>query len=222
MAEQTPKITRNIPYRYVCEHCGTTSEWKTAHVTGETEQAIDSTVIPAAQKKANKGNFFELNNINGKCPCCGKHQSWELGEAKAWMIQSPLMGLGLGCMVGGVGAFLTVFFFGLLGAFILFMALAIVGMIGAFLYGLIRYIVVKKDAVKARVRFMPEVVWNTAPTAPALYAEPVAPVQFAEPASSVQFAAPTAPALYAAPTHQALPLATPQKRFDPQTGQALF
>lgn len=160
MADNTPKITREIPYRYTCEHCGTITEWKTANVTGDSNANINASVIPEAMEQAKKGNFFNLNNINGKCDSCGKHQSWELGEAKAWMVRSPLMGLGLGGMIGGVGAFMTAFFFGLLGALVIFLIIAFLGMVGAFIYGLIKYIIVKTDMNKTHVRYAPEVIWN--------------------------------------------------------------
>ncbi len=158
---ETPKVTRNIPYRYVCEHCGTQTEWKTAHLTGDTEEAINNTILPTAVKEAQKGNYFELNNIEGKCPHCRGRQSWELGEAKAWMRRSPLMGLGVGAMIGGVGAFVSVFLFGLLGALILFLALSIICMIGAFIFGLVQYISIKSSMKKTSRRHTPEVVWQS-------------------------------------------------------------
>ncbi|MCL1847990.1 MAG: hypothetical protein FWF91_08550 [Coriobacteriia bacterium] len=156
---ETPKIIREIPYRFVCEHCGTMTEWKTATVSGDTNEAIDSKVIPGAMKAAQKGNYFDLGNIKGKCDRCGHRQSWELGEAKAWMRRSPVMGLGLGATIGGVGALITVFLFGLLGALIIFIALSLLGMIGAFIYGLAQYLIVKSEMRKTVYRYIPEVIW---------------------------------------------------------------
>lgn len=178
--DETPKVTRNIPYRYVCEHCGAQTEWKNSHVTGDSDIDIDQTVIPHARDEAAKGNFYELNGISGTCDHCGRRQSWELGEAKAWMKRSPLMGLGLGGMIGGVGAFASAFLFGLLGAFLIFIGLAVLGMIGAFIYGLARYIAIKGDMGKTTRRHMPEVVWQVqqvrlepAPTIQANLQQPV-------------------------------------------------
>lgn len=159
MATENTKVQRTIPYRFVCEHCGIQTEWKQAHITGDSHEAIYTVDLPKTMREVEQGNYFGLNNINGKCEHCEGHQSWELGEAKAWMCRSPLMGLGLGGMIGGVGAFLTVFFFGLLGALILLVALSLIGMIVAFIYGLVKYIIVKSHMNKTQVRYIPELIW---------------------------------------------------------------
>jgi len=161
---ETPKVTREMPYRFVCEHCGVQTEWKQAHVTGETDEAINQTVIPEAMQASQEGNYFDFNNMVGKCDHCGHRQSWELGEAKVWMRRSPLMGLSLGAALGGFGAFAAVFLFGLLGALVIFVALALLGMIGAFIYGLVQYLIINSDMKKTSLRHAPEIVWQM-PTA---------------------------------------------------------
>lgn len=175
MANENTKVKRTIPYRFVCEHCGTQTSWKEAHVSGDSYEAIDRVELPKVRGEVERGNYFDLNNINGKCEHCGGHQSWELGEAKAWMMRSPLMGLGLGCMIGGIGAFLTVFFFGLLGAFLLFVGLSILGMIGAFIYGLARYVIIKSHMKKTHVRYIPELIWYAEQTQPDMTGQTLAP-----------------------------------------------
>jgi len=165
--KQTPQVTRKIPYRFVCEHCGAQIDWKYAQVTGASDAIIDQQVIPKAMKAVRSGNYYDLNNIVGKCGHCGHRQSWELGEAKAWMRKSPLMGLGLGCMAGGVGAFAAVFFFGILGAGIIFVAVSLLGMIAAFIYGLVQYLTVKSEMKKTTYRHIPEVIWYQQQVEPA-------------------------------------------------------
>jgi len=161
MAKNTaPKVKRELPYRFVCEHCGIQTEWKYASVAGDTEAAIDETVLPKAMQAAQGGNYFDLNNITGKCASCGHRQSWELGEAKAWIRQSPLMGLGISSMVGGVGALIAVLFFGLLGALIIFIAVSLLVMIGVFIYGVIQYFIIKSEMKKTAYRYIPEIVWH--------------------------------------------------------------
>ena len=213
--KETPKIKRDIPYRYVCEHCGTQTEWKIANVTGDTDEAIDRTVIPGLMRNAQQGNFFDLSNITGKCERCGHHQSWELGEAKAWMRRSPLMGLGIGGMIGGVGAFATVFLFGLLGALILFLGISLLGMLGAFIYGLVKYIGIKSDMKKTRLRYMPELIWQQQKSPVQNFPPPLPqgmpqglpqslpqgrPQNFPPPVSNATFAPPMPNAAYVPPT----------------------
>ncbi len=163
---ESPKVTRTVPYRFVCEHCGAQTEWKNASVTGDSDAAIDTTVIPNALKEVQKGNYFDLNNISGTCSNCDGRQSWELGEAKAWMRRSPLMGLGIGGMIGGVGAFVTVFFFGILGALAILLAISLLGMIGAFIFGLVQYISVSSSMKKSSARYVPEIIWQSSPPPP--------------------------------------------------------
>jgi len=175
--KETPKIIRSIPYRFTCEHCGVQTDWKDAHVSGDTDNTINQTVIPKAIDEAQKGNYFDLNNIIGKCEHCGHRQSWELGEAKTWMRRSPLIGLGVGATIGGIGAVITVFLFGLLGAAIIFIVISLISMLGAFIYGLTQYLSIKSDMKKTASRHIPEIIWyqqqvladtNPAPLTPPL------------------------------------------------------
>lgn len=149
---EAPKVTRQIPYRYICEHCGAQTEWENASISGESDTAIDQKEIPKAMKEAQSGNYFALNNINGKCKNCGRHQSWELGEAKAFMKRSPLIGLG----IVGSASIILFFLFGLLGALVVF----VLGTMAFFIFGLVLYIRIKSDVSKTTVRYSPEVIWS--------------------------------------------------------------
>ncbi len=149
---EAPKVYRQIPYRYICEHCGAQTEWKNASISGESDTAIDQQEIPKAIKEAQSGNYFALNNIKGKCEKCGRHQSWELGEAKAFMRRAPLMGLAL----VGTASIALFILFGLLGA----LAVFVLGTLGCFIFGLVSYLRVKSDVSKTNVRHSPEVIWS--------------------------------------------------------------
>ena len=149
--KQTPQVTHRISYRFVCEHCGNDVGWNNASLSGTSEQEITQKKIPEAQKAAEKGNYFDLSGIAGKCKSCGGRQSWELAEAKTWMKRAPLIGLGL----AGMGGFALWFLFGLMG----FVIVAALGMVVGFVCGLVMYISVKSSISKTTNRFVPEFDW---------------------------------------------------------------
>ena len=149
---QTPQIVHKLRYRYVCKHCGAENGWNDASLSGASEMEIIQKKIPEAQMQAGKGNYFDLSGISGKCQRCARRQSWELGEAKAWMKRAPLMGMG----IAGIGGFMLTFLFGLIGFVVVFA----IGMAVGFLCGLIMYIRVKSDVAKTANRFSPEIDWT--------------------------------------------------------------
>lgn len=154
---QTPQVVHKIRYHFVCEHCGSDSGWTPASLSGESESEILQKKIPEAQINAQKGNYFDLSGIGGKCKNCGRRQSWELHEAKTWMKRAPLIGLGL----AGMGGIALMFLFGLMGFAVVF----VLGMLISTICGLVMYIRVKSDVGKTRNRFTPEIDWMPAETA---------------------------------------------------------
>ena len=151
MAKEKEKATHNVKHRYVCEHCGELSEWKTSTITGQSLEEIFKTEIPKAQKATESSDYAMLATLDEKCQKCGRYQSWGLNGAKGLMKKSPLIGLGIAGSLGWV----FWFFFGLLG----FAGVFVIVMLLSLIIGLVSYIRITSDMKKTSQRNIPEINW---------------------------------------------------------------
>ena len=159
MAKEKPNFNHKYRYRYTCEHCGKDSEWLETTMSAEYENDIKNKLIPEYKQDADRGDYSELD-LKGQCKNCKRMQSWYLGRSKIIMKRSPVVGLYLAGSIGGFSAFAVGFYFGLLGAAILFTALTVLGMVISFFIGLATYIRTKSDIAKTGNRFAPEIDWQ--------------------------------------------------------------
>jgi len=112
------QATRIYQYHFICEHCGKDSGLLSAAEVGygsintpakralSPEQSIElqnsaqaslDTAIEACKRRFDKGKYG--GKLKGKCPYCGKRQSWELpgSKAKPWL--NALYGTAAGLML---------------------------------------------------------------------------------------------------------------------------
>ena len=150
-SNQKETVKHHISYRFVCEHCGTVSEWRNTAVGGETQEVIFDKKIPSLQKEVAQNNYSSVAS-NGKCAKCGKRQSWEVKNSTFFMKWSLLIGLGVAGSLGWVVWFL----FGLLGFVSVFVIVSLI----SFIYGLVDYIQVSSHARATSRRNKPEIIWT--------------------------------------------------------------
>ena len=67
MANKKEKVSHDVNHRFICEHCGEFSEWKTSAITGQSLEDIFKTEIPQAQKEIKAGNYAVLSALDEKC-----------------------------------------------------------------------------------------------------------------------------------------------------------
>jgi hypothetical protein len=175
VAYTTYTARANIPffYHFVCEHCGKDSGMLTSEVQGISSINISGKGRPTPEQQAKlnvdaqtsaraalqakisvaeKGKYGE--NVNSKCPHCGKIQSWELKSGRWKPLVRALQGLIIGFLIlifisffGGRKAGNSVVVFIPLGAGV------------GFIWGLIGRIKAKIDSMKTTNRNKPEFTW---------------------------------------------------------------
>ena len=119
MAKYTLTQIYPFKYRFQCEHCGQTTEWKDACFKGKTEtdeedkdarlkiekeqkEFFHKKVIPILLEKVNKGKYEEVYEVDKKtdryvdsrCPNCNKQQTWGKTEGIGAMLFGIVMGAG--------------------------------------------------------------------------------------------------------------------------------
>ena len=106
MAKYTFTAIYSFKYRFQCEHCDQTTEWKNTCFRGQTEyqasvfegkelrlaaekQFIDEFLkkkVPALREQVKTGEYNVVyGNLDGCCPNCKKRQSWEKEEDLGWI-----------------------------------------------------------------------------------------------------------------------------------------
>ena len=114
----TYKATAQIDYeyRFTCEHCGTDSGNKNARISENASAAAEGNITEQnrnyADHTAKMKLLFEVESVresiaaqnypadmDGRCPHCGKHQSWEKSGAKGKIQIYGLAGLTLGIVL---------------------------------------------------------------------------------------------------------------------------
>jgi endogenous inhibitor of DNA gyrase (YacG/DUF329 family) len=113
MGEVTFTISAPFKYRFECEHCGKTTEWLTAEIMHHDtikvgllenkevrrvlfEKGFWEHIYPEKNQSIENGKYGEASGLKGKCPNCGKNQSWEaaatpVGMWAGMMIITPLI-----------------------------------------------------------------------------------------------------------------------------------
>lgn len=104
-------------YRFSCEHCGKQTDWLDAHIEEQETKQVGLFESAEGHRQAFSARFWEntypkarkalegnektlyVYDINGTCPACGKHQSWESKTAdrpELWI------GMAIFCFVVGL------------------------------------------------------------------------------------------------------------------------
>ncbi len=169
--EHTATAKQPYMYRFDCEHCGQGSGWIPMTETGMATQRVNGRGQLSAQARmdlqsqaasnlrgaveARKKRFEagKYGAIKGKCPHCGKRQSWELkgGKGTPWLM--ALSGTAMG--------FVAMIFAGLLSEDIQNAATILIpiGFATGLIVGYVRLAKNKLDAVKTAQRNKPEIMW---------------------------------------------------------------
>ena len=111
MAKHKLTVTYPLQYRFQCEHCEQTTNWKNAFFKTEfdtdeddkeEQKKIEAKVrdsflkgIPEMQEKVNNGDYEDVyvrsgknnyDNLNSLCPRCKKYQSWHITNIEKILI----------------------------------------------------------------------------------------------------------------------------------------
>ena len=103
-------------YRFTCEHCGTDSGNKNARISENASASAEGNISEQSRNYADHTAkmklLFEVESVreriasqkypadmDGRCPRCGKHQSWEKSSAKGKIQIYGLAGLMLGLIL---------------------------------------------------------------------------------------------------------------------------
>jgi len=97
-----------IKYRFTCEHCGYSGEWRlhtltheeqltieswNAHLTPEQEKTLNAKVVKSLQQKVDEAirdchvRRYPFNDV---CPRCKKHQSWGDRKMYQYIVTVPI------------------------------------------------------------------------------------------------------------------------------------
>jgi endogenous inhibitor of DNA gyrase (YacG/DUF329 family) len=94
MGDVTFNISSPFRYRFECEHCGKMTEWLNAEIRDSAtvkvgflenkdvkrvafEKVFWENTYPQKKQDIENGEYGEVSDLKGKCPNCGKNQSWE-------------------------------------------------------------------------------------------------------------------------------------------------
>lgn len=106
MAKHTFTAAYSFKYRFQCEHCGQTTEWKDACFREQIEyeaaafegkeirlvaekqfiEDFNKKKVPALRAKVEAGEYNVVyGDLDGRCLNCKKQQSWETIEGLGWI-----------------------------------------------------------------------------------------------------------------------------------------
>ncbi len=164
MGSHTFKQSESFNYRFVCEHCEIQTEWLSATIYDQETvdvgffensevkeikfmQRFNNEIYSEKKKKILNGEYGESYDIKGKCPNCGKRQSWESATTSIGM----WIGMLILCLIIG----LIVFTYGFIimgGIILLGVPISIIGII----VDTVKKAKVHSDASKTTNRNKPE------------------------------------------------------------------
>jgi endogenous inhibitor of DNA gyrase (YacG/DUF329 family) len=73
-------------YRFACEHCGHTGNWRSLTVNEELGLGAKWT-----KQQFEKGKYGI--NFNGKCPQCEKRQSWKMRSSPFFLVSMEMVAM---------------------------------------------------------------------------------------------------------------------------------
>lgn len=170
--DYSSKAVQPYLYRFTCEHCGKDSGWQTAQelgiatlnvsgkrtlteyeqmtLTAQAQSNLQNAII-IRKSKFKQGKYGE--SVKGKCPYCGKRQSWELASGKWRPWYNALQGL-----IAGLVILIIVGFFGKEAGNKAAITIPI-GFFAGLIIGYIKLAKNKVDSMGTKARNKPEIVW---------------------------------------------------------------